>query len=436
MTNEVPIQDIEELEQSKTTANLLFKNGDFRSASRHYEDIICRLESLGLTPTLTILMTACANNAAAAYLELGQNREAIAATSKVLNVDPKNLKALYRRSLGYKREGSYDKAMEDLQVLISVEPSNIQATTLAAELSELQANSEDPLSSNGDDRVTHIYPAEEEGDKASETDMISKMLPGGTAPVEDQYSTSCDVADSSNFVRPDWIPEYQQQSQLQKSPEATRGTQDSISRILQLQTAFVKVKSSSKSKDTSIEALMKRVKISTTPKAVGQCSTDAEATSEKFRTPVNFAVDQALSELNDLEVNAKEKVIHTLAVKDQYAKKSESHLKSYHRFAFKGGHNKDFGSIVEKETDTTRSHSPSPSNSTSHSTSTSTSVSVEKKQTTQESVFSKPAASAWEDLMQDESKNMSRYQSVVVGKQELAKQAAKRKRKVAANTSK
>lgn len=39
-------------------------------------------------------------------------------------MDPKNGKALYRRAQGFKHVGNLEKAIEDLELLLEVDPSN------------------------------------------------------------------------------------------------------------------------------------------------------------------------------------------------------------------------------------------------------------------------------------------------------------------------
>ena len=40
------------------------------------------------------------------------------------NLDAKNAKALYRRAQGYKHVGNFEKAIEDLETLLEVDPEN------------------------------------------------------------------------------------------------------------------------------------------------------------------------------------------------------------------------------------------------------------------------------------------------------------------------
>jgi tetratricopeptide (TPR) repeat protein len=47
--------------------------------------------------------------------------------NEVLKREPSNLKALYRRSLAHEGLGNYSLGIDDLQILIGLDPSNVQA---------------------------------------------------------------------------------------------------------------------------------------------------------------------------------------------------------------------------------------------------------------------------------------------------------------------
>jgi len=76
------------------------------------------------------LMIACLNNRAAAFLHLMNFTSAIDDTTRVLNVDASNIKALYRRAVAYKQIDKFSSAIDDLEKLLTISPSNSQAQLL------------------------------------------------------------------------------------------------------------------------------------------------------------------------------------------------------------------------------------------------------------------------------------------------------------------
>jgi regulator of sirC expression with transglutaminase-like and TPR domain len=103
------------------------------------------------------LTNAFRSNLAACYIKQEQWERAIYATSKVLDVDPKNLKARYRRSLSYLRLKDPQRAANDLDVALEQAPNDASIRRLAMELVEQE-----------EDRVAKIK--EEEASKAEATE--------------------------------------------------------------------------------------------------------------------------------------------------------------------------------------------------------------------------------------------------------------------------
>ncbi|XP_068658160.1 70 kDa peptidyl-prolyl isomerase-like [Aristolochia californica] len=70
------------------------------------------------------LKTSCNLNNATCKLKLGEYVGALGLCTKVLEVDPQNLKALYRRSQTYLRTSDLEKAEADLKKALSLDPNN------------------------------------------------------------------------------------------------------------------------------------------------------------------------------------------------------------------------------------------------------------------------------------------------------------------------
>lgn len=83
------------------------------------------------------------NNLASCYLKHGDNETVIELCGKVLTYDPTNVKALYKRGVAWCNERDYEKAKDDLQKLVDLEPNNKAAKDklafATAKLQEAQA---------------------------------------------------------------------------------------------------------------------------------------------------------------------------------------------------------------------------------------------------------------------------------------------------------
>lgn len=91
------------------------------------------------------LTSAFRSNLAAVYIKQEQWEKAIYATSKVLEVDPDNLKARYRRSLAYLRSKQSQQAAADLDVAMARAPNDPSIRRLAMELVEQEEDRLDKI---------------------------------------------------------------------------------------------------------------------------------------------------------------------------------------------------------------------------------------------------------------------------------------------------
>jgi len=99
---------------AKEKGNAAFKAADYPSAVGHYTDAI-----LADSSDHTFFL-----NRAAAYLKLGKSEDAERDCIKVLQLNPNNVKALFRRSQARRELENLDDAQADLDKALALEPTN------------------------------------------------------------------------------------------------------------------------------------------------------------------------------------------------------------------------------------------------------------------------------------------------------------------------
>ncbi|KAI6098852.1 TPR-like protein [Pisolithus croceorrhizus] len=109
---------------AKEKGNEAFKAGDYPTAIGHYTTAIL---ADGDDPTFYL-------NRAAAYLKLGKNEDAERDSTKVLSLNPNNVKAFFRRGQARRPLGNFDGARQDFNEALRLEPSNISVKNELADL--------------------------------------------------------------------------------------------------------------------------------------------------------------------------------------------------------------------------------------------------------------------------------------------------------------
>ncbi|XP_028414819.1 sperm-associated antigen 1-like [Dendronephthya gigantea] len=109
--------------KEKEKGNEAFRAQDYSEAVIYYTT------SLKYEPT-----AASYNNRAAAELKIERFSEAIEDCCKVLEIEPKNLKALIRRGIAYKALKQYELAAKDFNLILSIDPKNKRAKDLLGEI--------------------------------------------------------------------------------------------------------------------------------------------------------------------------------------------------------------------------------------------------------------------------------------------------------------
>ncbi|NXN41453.1 TOM34 protein, partial [Rhinoptilus africanus] len=107
----------------KEEGNELVKTGNHKKAVEKYS------ESLQLSQEC-----ATYTNRALCYLTLKQYKEAAQDCTEALRLDPKNVKALYRRAQALKGLKDYKSSIADIKSLLKTEPKNTAALRLLQEL--------------------------------------------------------------------------------------------------------------------------------------------------------------------------------------------------------------------------------------------------------------------------------------------------------------
>ncbi|XP_034692937.1 70 kDa peptidyl-prolyl isomerase-like [Vitis riparia] len=132
-------EKLEACERKKHDGNMLFKAGKFWHASKKYEKAEKYIEfDHSFTDEEKVqanaLRISCNLNNAACKLKLGEYLEASKQCTKVLELDPSNIKALYRRSQSYLRISELEKAEADIRRALTIDPSNRDVKLVYKEL--------------------------------------------------------------------------------------------------------------------------------------------------------------------------------------------------------------------------------------------------------------------------------------------------------------
>ncbi|PVD33481.1 hypothetical protein C0Q70_04737 [Pomacea canaliculata] len=122
----------QKLEQSKIFKEKgtgYFKNGNYSKAVRYYKQVISYLEyETSLTgeekEERDALILSSHLNLAMCHLKLKEYSEAEEACKKALEMDSKNVKALFRRGQARLERNEYELALEDFEKVVELEPDN------------------------------------------------------------------------------------------------------------------------------------------------------------------------------------------------------------------------------------------------------------------------------------------------------------------------
>ncbi|KAI5058641.1 hypothetical protein GOP47_0026811 [Adiantum capillus-veneris] len=122
-------EKIEAAGKKKEDGNLLFKAGKYERASKKYDKAAKFIEydssfSDEEKKQAKVLKTSCYLNNAACKLKLKDFKEAAKLCTKVLELESRNVKALYRRAQAYIEMADLDLAELDIKKALEIDPSN------------------------------------------------------------------------------------------------------------------------------------------------------------------------------------------------------------------------------------------------------------------------------------------------------------------------
>lgn len=122
-------EKIEKANKEKEEGNHFFKQGQNQEALKHYHQGLLNINGLvGLDQKETsqvneIKVTIC-NNMAAVYLKQRKHEKAITYCNKVLEIDKRNVKAIFRRGKAYLEKDDVERAQEDLKEAEKINPED------------------------------------------------------------------------------------------------------------------------------------------------------------------------------------------------------------------------------------------------------------------------------------------------------------------------
>ncbi|XP_059298484.1 peptidyl-prolyl cis-trans isomerase FKBP62-like [Lycium ferocissimum] len=122
-------EKIEAAGKKKEQGNVLFKAGKYVRASKRYEKAVSFIEydssfNDDEKEQAKLLKVSCNLNNAACKLKLKEYKEAEKLCTKVLEIDSKNVKALYRRAQAYIQLVDLDLAELDIKKALEIDPDN------------------------------------------------------------------------------------------------------------------------------------------------------------------------------------------------------------------------------------------------------------------------------------------------------------------------
>ncbi|KAK3246068.1 hypothetical protein CYMTET_44382 [Cymbomonas tetramitiformis] len=173
----------------KEEGNALFKKGDMRGA------IGCYTQCVEMDSKDAAVKVAAYSNCAAAYLKMGEAKEAEAAATAALALDASHVKAFHRRASARTALGKKAEALEDLQKVAAGMPGNQQVQNemaslkvqLAGEAAQVEAHSSAPPPTPAPERkriVIQEDDTDDEGEEAAEAEKAPKTAPPRTPAPE------------------------------------------------------------------------------------------------------------------------------------------------------------------------------------------------------------------------------------------------------------
>ncbi|XP_066547218.1 sperm-associated antigen 1 isoform X3 [Amia ocellicauda] len=144
----------------KEKGNEAFRAMEYEEAVEYYS------RSLSVLPSVVVY-----NNRAQAQIKLQHWRNALNDCQKVLEQEPRNLKALLRRATVYKHMGDLKPAADDLKNILEAEPWNLTAKNLLLEVKERMTDCEPEEQRRGKRLFIQDVDEPEEAEEGAETSL-------------------------------------------------------------------------------------------------------------------------------------------------------------------------------------------------------------------------------------------------------------------------
>jgi len=112
----------------------LFQQSRFRLALDRYDKVLALFNADENDPAVAELRLLCELNRAACLLKVGDPTGAIAACNNVLDVDPDQIKALFRRGSARFQMSNYSGALSDMNEVLQKDPRNVDARNMVVQI--------------------------------------------------------------------------------------------------------------------------------------------------------------------------------------------------------------------------------------------------------------------------------------------------------------
>lgn len=127
------MSDVATLQAEKQAATALLQAGQLTKARDAYFSVLIKIDSEETRtpdPSKIEIKVACLNNLMALFLKTKKYKEVVELSRQVLQIEPNNVKALFRQSQAFVAVDMNNDAILSLRQLLVVEPENAQAKEL------------------------------------------------------------------------------------------------------------------------------------------------------------------------------------------------------------------------------------------------------------------------------------------------------------------
>lgn len=213
----------------KNQGNQLHGQGKYKEAIEKYsrgKENLLRMP----TPEAATLRLACSLNLMSCYLKTGELNKAVAEGTEVLENDPNNLKALYRRGQAYKELGKLSLAFRDMSKASKVNPDD-------AHVKDVLRQIEEQLESQGEEEIEEITHAPlADGPVIEEiSEEEAEALSAATSNARKHNEVEPSSQPSAEAERPTVFPDTAGFSQtidsLKQNPEMMRSMHSMMSSV-------------------------------------------------------------------------------------------------------------------------------------------------------------------------------------------------------------